>query len=130
MITYTRTAMFLLSLLLILTACASPKYVMEECHPISREEALSNRQYYKGGIMLCVGSSLYPREAAQQRIGGYAVVEFDVLPNGNTTNISVLESTPNGVFNQVALNAMKKTKFEPSSSGYKKLLYKYSYNMQ
>ena len=55
----------------------------------------------------------YPRRAAQRGIEGYVVVEFTVSALGTVENPVVLEAEPQGVFEQAALDAVKKFKYKP-----------------
>ncbi len=55
----------------------------------------------------------YPRRAAQRGIEGYVVVEFTVSSLGAVVNPVVLEAEPPGVFDQAALDAVKKFKYKP-----------------
>ncbi|MFL0798782.1 MAG: TonB family protein [Cellvibrionaceae bacterium] len=116
------------AILLLGAGCASVDNRVVDCHQVPKKAALEYQEkHYKGGLMLCVGSPMYPAVAVRERIQGYAVVVFDVLPNGNTHNIRVIEASPKNMFESSAATAMTKTKFQYSESGFKDLIYKYTF---
>lgn len=44
---------------------------------------------------------------------GYVQLKFDVDTTGNTENIQVIESQPEGVFDEAAVRALSKWKYNP-----------------
>lgn len=56
---------------------------------------------------------VYPSNAVQQGIEGHVVVQFTVLQDGSVRDISVRESDPPGVFENEALVAASRLRFEP-----------------
>jgi TonB family protein len=55
----------------------------------------------------------YPRFAEEQGLEGYVVVSFTVSETGTVSDISVIESQPVGVFDEQALIAAQRLRFEP-----------------
>jgi TonB family protein len=55
----------------------------------------------------------YPESARAQGIEGYVVVNFTVTANGEVGNIEIIESEPPGVFDNEALAATARLRFEP-----------------
>lgn len=53
----------------------------------------------------------YPREAKYDQVEGTVYLQFDINKRGIPTNISVLESQPLGVFDEAAINAVKKWRY-------------------
>lgn len=53
----------------------------------------------------------YPREAKYAQVEGTVYLQFDINKRGIPTNIAVLESQPEGVFDQAAINAVKKWRY-------------------
>ncbi|WP_133406896.1 energy transducer TonB [Parashewanella tropica] len=47
----------------------------------------------------------YPPEAEENRIEGWIRLSYDIGPNGKTININVIESFPQGVFDNSAKEA-------------------------
>jgi TonB family protein len=47
------------------------------------------------------------------RAGGYVVVKFNVSESGKVSDVEVVESAPNGVFDNAAQNAVRKWTYEP-----------------
>lgn len=55
----------------------------------------------------------YPSYAAKNGIEGFARLVFDILPNGSPSNIEVIQSEPEGIFDKAAIDALSKWKFKP-----------------
>lgn len=56
---------------------------------------------------------IYPKEAYENCIEGYTLLEFTVTEKGEVTDIVILKSVPKGVFDEVSVNALKKSKYKP-----------------
>ena len=56
---------------------------------------------------------VYPQRALQRRIEGYVLVSFDVDRSGRPTNIEIVESQPNRIFDKEAIKALKRWKYQP-----------------
>lgn len=57
--------------------------------------------------------AVYPRRAMQRGIQGYVVVEFTVNETGAVIDPVVIEASPEGIFEQAALDAVVKFKYKP-----------------
>jgi TonB family protein len=55
----------------------------------------------------------YPREAERQGLSGWVDVEFTVTPTGTTQDLVVRGSQPQRTFDQAAIEAVKRWRFEP-----------------
>lgn len=55
----------------------------------------------------------YPRGAKQARIEGHVTLAVTIRPDGTVSGAEVLESDPPRLFDQAALDAMKRWKFRP-----------------
>lgn len=55
----------------------------------------------------------YPQDALKNGVKGEVTLSFKVTSGGNTKDIKVISSTPEGVFDQVSVNALKKWKYMP-----------------
>lgn len=55
----------------------------------------------------------YPKKAHRKCIEGNVVVKFIVTTDGTTSDIEVVSSKPEGVFEDAALAAVAKWRFEP-----------------
>jgi len=55
--------------------------------------------------------SLYPSSAAKQHIQGRVLMEFNITRKGKVDDATVLQSEPEGVFDNAARNALKEVKF-------------------
>jgi protein TonB len=58
-------------------------------------------------------AAVYPRRALQRGIQGYVIVEFTVTRAGAVRDPIVLESEPEGIFEQAALDSVVKFKYKP-----------------
>ena len=56
---------------------------------------------------------MYPPSAAQQRIEGWVILEFTVTQSGGIKNPKVVDFYPSDIFNQAALQAIRKWKYKP-----------------
>ena len=54
----------------------------------------------------------YPRAALRRGVEGSVLLEFSVDANGDVVSPRVLESRPRGVFDEAALEALSKWKYE------------------
>lgn len=62
----------------------------------------------------------YPLTAAQQKIEGYVVAEFDIKPDGSVENVKVVKAVPENVFEKEAVRALQQWAYSPSAAGMKK----------
>lgn len=58
-------------------------------------------------------AAVYPRRALQRGIEGYVDVEFTVSKLGSVTNPKVIQASPEGIFDQAAIDATLKYKYKP-----------------
>jgi protein TonB len=58
-------------------------------------------------------AAVYPRRALQRGIEGYVDIEFTVSKLGSVTNSKVIQASPEGIFEQAALDATLKYKYKP-----------------
>ncbi|MCF2946911.1 M56 family metallopeptidase [Paraglaciecola aquimarina] len=59
----------------------------------------------------------YPLQAAKNRQEGSVILEFDITAQGTTDNIKVIDSFPDGVFDKVGVDALKKWEYKPRVQG-------------
>lgn len=57
--------------------------------------------------------AVYPKEARDQNIEGYVLVEFTVTESGETADARVIEADPPGVFESTALQAVGRYRYQP-----------------
>lgn len=77
----------------------------------------------EGGLALASGdgeflpivrvAAVYPRRALQRGIEGYVDIEFTVSKLGSVTNPKVIQASPEGIFEQAAMDATLKYKYKP-----------------
>lgn len=56
----------------------------------------------------------YPKKARKSGISGYVLMNLLVDKDGNVERVTVLESEPAGVFDEVAMSGVKEWKFKPA----------------
>jgi TonB family protein len=56
---------------------------------------------------------VYPREAERQGLSGWVDVEFTIAPDGTTQDLVVRNAQPQRMFDQAAVDAVKRWRFEP-----------------
>ena len=56
---------------------------------------------------------VYPRDAERQNISGWVDVEFTIAPDGSTQELVVRNAQPQRMFDQAAIDAVKRWRFEP-----------------
>ncbi len=61
-----------------------------------------------------VNNPIYPQSARARGIEGYVVLELSISERGTILEVRVLQSKPEGVFDQVAIEAVKKWTFTPA----------------
>lgn len=64
-------------------------------------------------LPLYIVQPAYPFSAVMKQIEGYVVVNFGVRTNGTVQNPVVVESAPGELFDQAALSAIDKFRFQP-----------------
>jgi len=64
--------------------------------------------------VIAAGGVVYPEAARAQHLEGFVRVEYDVSIDGTVSNAHVIESQPPGVFDEVALAAVRSWRFHPA----------------
>lgn len=59
----------------------------------------------------------YPLQAAQEKIEGSVVLQFDVTPQGAVTNVTIIKANPENVFDKVSIDALVQWTYSPSKHG-------------
>lgn len=57
----------------------------------------------------------YPRQALMDRVEGWVLVEFTISTRGEVKNARVVDSQPQGVFDNAALSAVQRFRFKPQT---------------
>lgn len=65
----------------------------------------------------------YPGIAMRREIEGYVDIQFDVNALGKTENINIVGADPEGVFEQAAIDAVKRWRYEPGMENGKPRVY-------
>ena len=64
-------------------------------------------------ILIKTVAPYYPQSALLRNTEGWVLLEFDISEQGEVENISVIDSSPNSIFNKVAKEAMAQFKYKP-----------------
>jgi periplasmic protein TonB len=72
-----------------------------------------NKAASSGVVALVRVKPNYPARAASRHIEGWVKIEFTVNPSGSVANARVIGASPPGIFDEAALDAIKKWKFKP-----------------
>ncbi|MDP5030609.1 M56 family metallopeptidase [Paraglaciecola sp.] len=59
----------------------------------------------------------YPLQAAQQKIEGSVVLQFDIEKDGSTSNIKIIKAEPDNVFGKTSIAALQKWQYKPQIVG-------------
>ena len=59
---------------------------------------------------------VYPRGAERRKIEGHVVVTYTVDTEGKVSDVAVAEAVPEGVFDDAAMRAVSRWKYEPPAS--------------
>ncbi len=63
--------------------------------------------------LVASSGAVYPPQARQQGVEGYVSVRYDVDVDGRVQNARVAESSPPGVFDESAVQAVSRWRFKP-----------------
>ena len=83
----------------------------------SATEDLSDGPYFDLAIPLTRQEPVYPADALEEGIEGWVLIEFDILPSGKVEDPRVIDSSPEGVFEDAALEAIKGNTYKPKVIG-------------
>ena len=72
----------------------------------------------------------YPRSAQRRNVTGSVDVAFTILENGTVTDVVVLDSTPGRIFDQAAIDAVTKWRFEPPGPAAKRTAVRLAFNLE
>lgn len=116
--------MLVLIIALALTACVAPRPSNDGCGEFSslgdgRQSGPALIWQEPGPAYTCRVYPVYPKEQAGQDVKGSVTLLYDIAPDGTTNNIRVTESKPQGVFEEAAIESVRKSRFEKSLEGYR-----------
>ena len=84
---------------------------------VSATDDLSDGPYFDLAVPLTRKDPVYPPDALEEGIEGWVLLEFDILPNGKVENPRVIDSRPEGLFEEAALEAIKGNTYKPKVVG-------------
>ena len=100
-----RIQVLLLTLVLAMTASAAPSEDVVSASTLTRTHTVT---------------PAWPKSAAE--VEGWVLLRFTVLTNGTVADIEVQESSPTGVFDASAVEALRQWKYEPVERDGKKVV--------
>lgn len=71
----------------------------------------------------------YPRGAERRGVEGYAVVQYTVTPDGTIENPTVVEASPEGVFDRAVLHAIEAWSYAPAAAATEGLTQRFDFNL-
>ena len=84
---------------------------------VAATEDFSDGPYFDLAVPLTRQDPIYPPDALEEGIEGWVLLEFDILPNGKVENPRVIDSSPEGLFDEAALEAIKGNTYKPKVVG-------------
>ncbi|WP_299081200.1 TonB family protein [uncultured Paraglaciecola sp.] len=75
--------------------------------------ALKSRISTRGRQLLTHFEPKWPQQAVKNKIEGSVIMSFSINTDGTVDNIKVLNSAPNGIFEQVSIDALSKWRYAP-----------------
>lgn len=99
-------------------AAAAPPVVQTESAPASTPPAPRSAPSPPAGLPAVVSTAQprYPVMAQRRKLEGRVDLEFTVRPDGSVTDVRVLSSEPEGVFDREAVAAMQRWRFAPAAT--------------
>ena len=71
----------------------------------------------------------YPRGAERRGVEGYAVVQYNVSPDGEVTDVQVVESEPEGIWDRAVTSAMEGWAFAPAAETTEGMTQRFDFNL-
>ena len=59
----------------------------------------------------------YPKDAMLNGVEGWVIAQIEIAADGSVVSVTVTASDPPGVFDEAAVNALKRWRFKPSEDG-------------
>ena len=111
----------------ILGGCANPNrlcHTFDDCPHLlyawqrnPSEETLTEYNAKGMPYLLAATQPYYPKHAWDNAISGEVEMTFDVDAEGKATNIKIKRSMPKGIFDQAAVEALKRSKYTRTEKG-------------
>lgn len=95
-----------------LTSCATSQ--VKQAPRTSPDTANKNFVSGKPYLPLYRCTPLYPRVAAENKQEGWVSLTFDVNIDGSTKNVKVVDSSPSGVFDKLAVKCLHDYRYQPA----------------
>lgn len=105
----------------VLSGCANKPFMPESMYPPDPwVKGYSNPDDCLGGEALAAREFAlpdYPKRSYRSGRQGWVIMRLDVTETGETANIKVEESVPDGLFENASIKAVKAWTFEPPKAG-------------
>jgi len=92
---------------------SAPPPMVQKIVRLSGGPSMSSAPSDPGSIPLVRIQPMYPRAAAQNRIEGWVLLQFNITTSGAVEKARVIDSRPANIFDKAALSAIKKWKYKP-----------------
>ena len=71
----------------------------------------------------------YPRAAERRGIEGHVVVRYDIGSDGKVSDVEIVESAPEGIFDRSVERALSRWRFEESETGFADIERRIAFNL-
>lgn len=109
-----KASSFLLATTVVLSALFSSMSLHAETDDERFARMAGNAEFYK---LVKRVMPEYPDKALRYNREGHVVVEYSINTDGSVTSPKVIEAVPEALFDEAALAAVKKWKYQPNFSG-------------
>ena len=103
--------LFLASALVLLAGCSTAYDISTP--PRSPAQSAQLKPSRAAGLPIVKVAPIYPVEALSKGQEGWVLVEFAVDKNGVPSNLKVVDSSPEGVFDRAAMKAASQFRYKP-----------------
>ena len=104
----------LFTVIILIFLCFSISYASEE-NSVTKEAKSGSETDKTSPIIIQSATPGFPMKAETNRVEGFVVVKFTVTKDGDVANPVIVESVPQGYFEDATLNALEKYKFKPAT---------------
>jgi periplasmic protein TonB len=92
---------------------SAPPPMVQKAVKLSGGPSLSSAPSDAGSSPLVRIQPMYPRAAAEKRIEGWVLIEFNITTSGSVEKAHVIDSSPANIFDKAALRAISRWKYKP-----------------
>ena len=76
-----------------------------------------------------VAAPEYPRGAERRNVEGYAIVQYNVTPDGTVVDATVVEAQPEGIWDRSVIRAINGWGYAPSAEATEGMTQRFDFNL-